>query len=207
VVGPSGAVYGIDALPGMLAVARRLAPAIDWRDASAEALPFPDGAFDVVVSQFGLMFFSDRLQSLREMLRVLAGGGRLAVAVWDSVDNNPAYADEVDLVQRMAGEEAAEALRAPFVLGDANGMRYLAELAGVSDPGVVTREGKARFPSIGALIEADLRGWLPVMGVHLDEDTIAGILDEAETALAHYVNAQGEAEFDVSAHILSGSKA
>src|SRR5688500_232640 len=54
-VGSSGHVTGIDAVPGMLAVAKQLAPNIEWRQGTAESLPFADGSFDAVVSQFGLM--------------------------------------------------------------------------------------------------------------------------------------------------------
>jgi len=85
--GPSGYVAGVDPDPGMLAVARTLAPSVDWREGDAESLPFPHRSFDAVVSQFGLMFFADRHRAIREMLRVLAPGGRLAAAVWDSLDN------------------------------------------------------------------------------------------------------------------------
>src|SRR5262249_55468231 len=67
--GPTGHVAGLDPHAGMLAVARDLSPAIDWRDGTAEALPFPDRSFEVVVSQFGLMFFTDRDKAIREMLR------------------------------------------------------------------------------------------------------------------------------------------
>ena len=91
-VGPSGSVAGLDPSPGMLAVAMRLAPGIEWRKGTAESLPYAHHSFDVVVSQFGLMLFSDRHEALCEMLRVLTPGGRLAVAVWDSLDNTRAYA-------------------------------------------------------------------------------------------------------------------
>jgi SAM-dependent methyltransferase len=70
--GRSGRVVALDPNAGMLAVARSLAPGIEWRDGTAEALPFPDRSFDVVVCQFGLMFFSDRDKAVREMLRVMA---------------------------------------------------------------------------------------------------------------------------------------
>src|SRR5687767_9228938 len=70
-MGSSGSVAGIDPSPGMIAVAKKLEPAVEWREGVAEALPFPDQSFDTVVSQFGLMFFTDRRQALREMLRVL----------------------------------------------------------------------------------------------------------------------------------------
>ena len=63
------------------------------------------------------MFFRDRVKALREMARVLVPGGRLAVAVWDELEKSPAYAAEVELLHEMAGPAAANALRAPFVLG------------------------------------------------------------------------------------------
>ena len=66
--GASGRVIGLDANPGMLAVAREQSPAIGWELGRAEALPFPDGSFDAVVSQFGLMFFTDPRAALSEIL-------------------------------------------------------------------------------------------------------------------------------------------
>lgn len=54
--GDDGIVIGLDPNPGMLAAAGTLAPAIEWHQGTAESLPFPDHSFDVVVSQFGLMF-------------------------------------------------------------------------------------------------------------------------------------------------------
>jgi ubiquinone/menaquinone biosynthesis C-methylase UbiE len=57
-------------------------------------------SFDVVVSQFGLMFFQDRPAALREMARVLAPGGRMVVAVFDSLDNNPGYAALAECFRR-----------------------------------------------------------------------------------------------------------
>lgn len=205
-VGPSGHTTGLDITPGMLEVARRIAPSIEWQQGTADALPFPDQSFDAVVSQFGFMFFTDRTKSLREMLRVLVSGGHLAVAVWDSLDNIPAIADEVALLERSAGSQAADALRAPFVLGEKSGLIQLAQEAGIASVEVTTHEGTATFPSIRSLVEADLRGWLPVMGVLLDESKIQQILEEAEETLRSHTNEQGHAVFEISAHIISGTK-
>lgn len=205
-VGPAGHVAGVDPGRGMLAVAAALAPSIDWREAAAESLPYPDHRFDAVVSQFGLMFFSDRPGALREMRRVLKPGGRLAVAVWESLENSEAYPIEVELLERMAGNAAAEALRAPFVLGDKDELTALFEGAGLESAEIETTNGTARFPSIRTMVEADLRGWLPVMGVLLDEERIQDILDEAETALAKYVAANGEVVFNAPAHIVTGTR-
>jgi SAM-dependent methyltransferase len=206
-VGPSGSVSGTDPNPGMLEVARHLAPEVDWKRGTAEALPFPGESFDCVISQFGLMFFSDHVASVREMLRVLVSGGRLVLSVWDTLERSPAFADEVSLLERTAGTDAANALRAPFVLGNKDDLVQIANQAGVSSVAVNTHQGTARFPSIRSLVEADLRGWLPVMDIHLQEEEIQRILAEAEGALSEHVNTQGEAVFQVSAHILSGTKA
>jgi ubiquinone/menaquinone biosynthesis C-methylase UbiE len=59
-VGPNGAVVGVDINEGMLAVARKKAPEIEWKQGRAETLPLDSDSFDAVVSQFGLMFFEDR---------------------------------------------------------------------------------------------------------------------------------------------------
>jgi SAM-dependent methyltransferase len=205
-VGSNGLVHGIDATPGMLAVAERMEPAIEWRVGAAESLPYEDESFNAVVSQFGLMFFSDRLAAIREMLRVLTPHGRLAVAVWESLDRSEAYPDEVDLLQRIAGQEAADALRAPFVLGDRAELEALFRDAGVASVAVTTLHGIAQFPSVRIMVEADLRGWLPVMGVDLSEDKIEELLTEAEAALSPYVAPSGTVEFDAPAHIVTGVK-
>jgi SAM-dependent methyltransferase len=205
-VGRTGRVAGIDASPGMLAVAGRLAPAVEWRKEKAESLSFADRSFDAVVSQFGLMFFADRIRALREMLRVLVPGGRLAVAVWDALDNNPLFAAEVALLQQMAGPPAADALRAPFALGNRQLLTALFTQAGVAAAEVATRQGTARFPDIRTLVEADLRGWLPLCGVVLTEEQIQRILEAAGSALGGHVHGDGPVTFPVSAHIVTARK-
>lgn len=197
---------GVDPSPGMLAVAQRLAPTVEWREGTAESLPFQDESFDVVVSQFGLMFFQDRTRAVREMLRVLRSGGRFAVCVWNGLEHNAAYAAEVALLERTAGDSAAEGLRAPFVLGDRGSLRALFDDAGAHGTKVKTHAGTARFPSARKMVEADLRGWLPSVGVHLPEDLIREILEEAEEALARYVTVEGSVSFSTSAHIVTGQK-
>lgn len=205
-VGPTGFVAGVDPNPGMLAVASRLAPGIEWHQGTAESLPYPDQSFDVVVSQFGLMFFTDKHLSIREMLRVMVPKGHLSLAVWDSLENAPAYAAEVALLAQIAGTRAADALRAPFVLGDRKKLITLFTEAGVASLSVTTHQGKANFPSIQSMVEADLRSWLPVMGVVLSEDQIQRILDAAEHALNSYVTKAGTVTFDSPAHIVTGKK-
>jgi SAM-dependent methyltransferase len=193
--GPDGSVAGVDPNAGMLRVAGRFAPEIEWRHGAAESLPFPDASFDAVVSQFGMMFFDDRALAIREMMRVLVAGGYLVIAVWDALESSPGYATEVELLERTVGPHAAEALRAPFVLGDRETLAMTLAEAGVSPFEIENHPGTARFPSIRAMVEADLRGWLPVMGVILTEKEIDHVLLEAEEALRPYLKEDGRVEF------------
>ena len=149
-VQPGGSVTGLDCNDGMLSAARRSSAEIDWRHGFAENLPFDDCSHGAVVSQFGLMFFEDRVTALREMARVLMPQGRLCVAVWDSVETSPGYAAMIELIDRLFGAEVADALRAPFVLGNKVGLSQLFADAGIDGASIVTRQGEARFPSIPA---------------------------------------------------------
>lgn len=77
---------GIDYVPALLEKANTRAKAEDLRittyEADAEALPFDDGAFDAVLSTFGVMFAPNHLASSREILRVCRSGGRIGLASW-----------------------------------------------------------------------------------------------------------------------------
>jgi len=189
--GPSGAVAGLDLDRSMLAVAARLSPTLWWHQGTAHALPFADRSFDAVVSQFGVMFFPDPAQALREMFRVLLPGGRLAVAVWASLADTPAYAAEVNLVERLAGKAAAETLRAPFTLGRTERLAELCRAAGLTGATVRFQEGRGRFPSIRTMVQVDVRDWLPLVGVGLGEELIADLLRQAEGALRPFVTDDG----------------
>lgn len=80
---PAITLVGVDAVPGMLEVARRqVPPGTELREAWAESLPFEDGVFDSVVSANALHYFRQPSVALAEMTRVLRVGGELVVTDW-----------------------------------------------------------------------------------------------------------------------------
>ncbi len=203
-VKPDGSVVGLDLNPGMLEVAMRKGSPIDWREASADAIPFEDATFDAVVSQFGLMFFPDKPRAIQEMLRVLRPGGSLAIAVWDSLENNAGYAAINQLLIRLFGDSAAESLTAPYSLGDVPELSSLFADAGASNTKITTIEGKARFSSIRHWMEADIRGW--TLADAIDDAEFERLVSEAEAELAHLVTESGSVEFGNPAHIVTATR-
>jgi ubiquinone/menaquinone biosynthesis C-methylase UbiE len=93
-VGSEGKVLGIDAVPEMVEAARREAERRKLHNArfavaQADRLPAEANGVDAVVSRFGIMFFPSPVGAVREMLRVLKPGGRMAFAVWHFAERNP----------------------------------------------------------------------------------------------------------------------
>jgi ubiquinone/menaquinone biosynthesis C-methylase UbiE len=205
-VEPRGWVVGLDPNEDMLQVAHRKSNAIEWRTGRAESIPFPEETFDAVVSQFGIMFFEDAVGALREMMRVLRPGGRLAVAVCDALENSPGYAAFEDLLRRLFGDRVAGAFRAPFVLGDAQKLHSLCSDAGIFDARVTRHEGMVRFASIRALVSTE-RACVWTLGGLLDDEQFETLARESERALQKLVGKDGALAFAMPALIVTASKA
>jgi SAM-dependent methyltransferase len=204
-VAPGGAVAGLDANPEMLAVARRKHAGIEWHNSRAESLPFADSSFDAVVSQFGLMFFEDRVAALGEMRRVLRPGGRLAVAVCDALEHSPGYAALAALLERLFGTRVADAFRAPFVLGDAQALRALCADAGIADASVAQRQGTVRFASIDALVSTE-RACVWTLGGLLDEAQFERLRRAAQSVFLPFVDDGGMVAFAMPALLITAAK-
>ena len=93
---PSTVIVATDLNQSMLekAVAIGTTRPVQWQQADALHLPFPDGAFDVVVCQFGAMFFPDKAKAYAEARRVLRYGGMFIFNVWDRIEENE-FADTI----------------------------------------------------------------------------------------------------------------
>jgi SAM-dependent methyltransferase len=203
-VGREGQVVGLDLNEGMLAVAARTEPKIEWRQGDAASLPFGDASFDVVASQFALMYFPERVRSLSEMWRTLASGGRLAIAVWAPLRRARGYQILVNIATRQCGGEAASVLAAPFVLGDQEELAKLFVDGGISGADITLHEGSIRFPSVEEFIRIEVKG-SPLADM-VSDDGMATLAAESESALAEFVVPGGEIVMQMDAHIVTASK-
>jgi len=200
-VSPDGSVTGIDINEGMLAVARQKAPDVSWQVGPAESLPFADDTFDRVVSQYGLMFFENPVQALAEMKRVLRSNGRLAVAVWDSLENTPGYAIVAEMLDELFGPEVAQSIEMPYSLGDKQRLASMFAEAGMNDITIQTITGRARFASIEAWIYTDIRGW--TLADVIDDEGYEKLRQVAPQILGQFVQDDGSVAFDAPAHIVT----
>ncbi len=200
-VGAAGAVTAIDINDGMLAVARKRSPDIAWHTGDAGALAFADDTFDRVVSQFGLMFFPERVRALREMRRVARGNGRIAVAVWGSLAETPGYAAMAALLLDLFGADVANSLAAPYALGDPDVLDTLCTEAGIDDAVIDTIVGRAQFASLDAWLYTDIRGW--TLADVIDDADYARLSAAAHERLSAFVDDDGSVSFDAPAHIVS----
>jgi ubiquinone/menaquinone biosynthesis C-methylase UbiE len=183
-VGADGAVAGLDINPAMLAVARSVpssgAP-IEFHEANAESLPLADGSFDVVISSLGLQFVADQASALREMRRVLAPDGRLAIATVGPIP--PLFAILEQALARHLTPQVAAFVRSVFSLHEPQALEALTSGAGFRNAEVrskalsLTLPGAAEFlwryvhstPLAAAVAELD-----DAERAALERDVVAG---------------------------------
>lgn len=204
----SGAVAGVDLNPGMLNVARSLrtlddAAPVQWQEASADKLPFPDGSFDVAYCQLGLQFFADRPAALREMRRVLSAKGRLAVMVWGGIQESPGFETFAEILERRVSPAAATIMRAPFGLSDADELRRLVAAAGFRNITFQRKLGAVEFPSIERFVLSYVAG-SPLAGHVSQASDVAreNLISDSKVALAQYIGDRG-LSFPIAAHLLT----
>jgi ubiquinone/menaquinone biosynthesis C-methylase UbiE len=198
---PQAEIVATDLNQAMLDVAagRVRSANVIFQQADAQALPFADAGFDLVLSQFGVMFFPDRVAAYREVRRVLKPGGRFLFNVWDRIENNPVTATVGAAIAARFPEHAESFYRrVPFGYHDKARIEADLREAGFTDVAaetvaLVSRVG-ARDAAIGLVQGTPLRAEIEAQGVDLDEAT-----DAAAAALESF---DGK-EAPMSAHVIS----
>lgn len=125
-----------DLNPAMLALAQSRFDQkenVTWLEADAGALGFPDGSFDAVVCQFGVMFFPDKETAMCETHRVLSPGGVFLFNVWDSFEQNPVAQAAHETIASFFDRDPPSFYQTPFGFHDAEVIRGLLRNAGFAE--------------------------------------------------------------------------
>lgn len=203
-VGDPSLVTGLDLNPAMLEVAARVQPDIDWRTGDAAALPFGAGEYDAVVCQSALMFLTDRAGAVAEMARVVAPGGSVTLQSYAPVADQPGYGPFVETVVRHAGEETRAPLDLYWSAGDPDDLTAWCRTAGLTGIRTQARLGTARFPSVRALAETEIRG--TPLSDRVTDETFERIVAECGDVLAGHVTAAGSLDLPIRAVFVTGRR-
>ncbi len=169
-----------------VAAARIGSPNVIFRQADAQSLPFEDDGFDAVVTQFGVMFFPDRIAAYREVRRVLKPDGAFLFNVWDRLDANPVSDSIQQTVAALFPKDPPGFLRrVPFGYHDKERIGADLRAAGFTDVSCETvaarsRIGSAREAAIGLCRGSPLAAEIEAQGPgSLDRatDAVAGALE------------------------------
>jgi ubiquinone/menaquinone biosynthesis C-methylase UbiE len=152
-------VVATDVNQAMVDVGRAQAPAADWRRADAMALPFVDGSFDVVVCQFGVMFFPDKQAAFGEARRVLAPSGAFVFNTWAELERHTFQAAVVAALVRTFPDDPPTFLGAvPHGYADVATVLRDLRASGFPDVEVDTLTVEAEAPSALALAAGYCQG-------------------------------------------------
>ena len=121
-----------DLNPDMINVAKQIVPDIGmkWISADATDLPFDDSSFDLVVMQFGIMFFPDKEKGLKEAYRVLKNGGKLIYNTWNKVETVEAIHEGRLIIESYFGDDPPIFYNVPFSMYDDRELTTLTRGAG-----------------------------------------------------------------------------
>jgi SAM-dependent methyltransferase len=208
-LGKEASIVATDLNPAMLEEAQSggTARPVDWRQADAMSLPFADGAFDVVVCQFGAMFFPDKAKAFSEARRVLRPGGAFLFSVWDRIEENE-FADVVtQAVATLFPHDPPRFLaRTPHGHFDVEAIRRDLRAGGFIAPARVdTVSARSRAPSAQIVAVAYCQG-TPLRGEIESRD--ASRLEEATRASTQALASRfgdGAVDGKIQAHILTAS--
>lgn len=209
-VGVRGKVVAVDISPAMLAVGRDLPASaganIAWRQGDATALNLSDGAFDLVLCQQGLQFFSNRSAALHEMRRVLAVDGRVALSVWRSLEHHPVYEGLFRAIALRFGLALSD-LDVSFSLGRAEQLRTLLVDAGFFRPEIEECALDVRVPTPARFVQITIQGAATSIPAFMkfapaERSAIVETMTRELAPLIDRYSRGGVIEFQMSTHIV-----
>jgi SAM-dependent methyltransferase len=202
---PGAEIVATDLNEAMLVVARQRISSgnVRYQAADAQNLPFNDGSFDLVLCQFGVMFYPDKVKGNAEARRVLRDGGRYIAVIWDKIERNPIAQEIERAVGRVFPDDPPTfASRTPWGYGDKARIESDLRAAGFEDIIIDTIESTnpldARGAATGLCQGSPLRAEIEARDpARLEEAT-----DAAAAALARFDGQQTT----LSAHVVTATK-
>ncbi|MBI1889211.1 MAG: class I SAM-dependent methyltransferase [Burkholderiales bacterium] len=205
-LGPEACIIATDLNQAMLDKAAAIGTSrpVEWRQADAMQLPFPDHTFDAVVCQFGVMFFQDKQKAFAQAKRVLREGGVFILNVWDSIEHNE-FADTVSrsLESVFSDDPPKFISRTPHGYYDLQKIAEDLARGGfdkkpeMTTVGIQTRAASARIPAMAFCQGTPLRGEIEAR----DASRLSEATDVAVAALAKRFGS-GAIQGKIQAHVI-----
>jgi len=200
-VGPAGHVTGADIARPMLDAARRRVDEHELNNvelilADAQIHQFAPDSYDLLTSRLGVMFFADPHAAFRNLIRALRPGGRLCMAVWATIDENPHWKIPFEIAVRHIGPPAPQPAHAPgpHALGDRGYLRGILRGAGFTGVAIEARPFHVRVDTPAAAAEHAIQAsflQLLLEEKQADEPARQAINRDIETAFARYTTSEG----------------
>ena len=187
---PDADIVATDLNQAMLDVAVGRLEGVELRQADSLDLPFENGSFDLVVCQFGVMFYPDRGRRNAEAKRVLRDGGNHLVLIWDALERNPVSRQVHDIVAALYSDDPPQFLaRTPFGYADEGAIRRDLIDGGFATVEIERVDAKgtllsARDAAIGLVAGSPLRNEIVARdpaGVDRVVDAVAAALGDVAT--------------------------
>jgi len=153
-------ITATDLNPDMISIAKEIVKddTVKWMPADAMQLPFEDDSFDLVVMQFGIMFFPDKEKGLKEAYRVLRHGGKLIFSTWNKAETVKAIHEGRLVIESYFGENPPIFYNVPYSMYDDRELTTIARRAGFKNitTTLVKKEGVS--PSASDLAKGIVEG-------------------------------------------------
>lgn len=200
---------GVDVAAAMVELARSRYPAVEFRQADAEQLPFEDESFDAIIGNFAILHLARPEKAVAELVRVLAPRGRLALSTWAGPERCRLAGVFVDAVAQVGAPPPADVPAGPsfFHFADEGAFMDLLAAAGLVDVTVQTHSFTHRLPDADALWDGLLGGTVRSRTIVLGQepDTRTRIRTAFDALVRRYETTEG-LDIPVAVKIASASR-